>query len=467
VAQPAPPVQQPTLSLGQALALQTAVAAAEPAIGAAVVDSPALAAWMLRRRFMVAGMAATRLAQMEKVLHQAHQAAIASGKPVDPAEVERQLNAVLASPSVPGGVAGGPAASSASNVGQTEVSAAIAGAHEHVYREAGVSQHLWLTAADEKVCPECAANEAAGPVVLGLPFPGGVAFPPQHPRCRCTTTPADAESVPGYASAAEQQPLRWWGWPDVSLDEEQRLQNKAAWEHELRGAHGEWGAVQGAVSAPAVPRTPQSAGFSGPLAAKVKLGGDAEHWGELAKSLNSIPAPLQERMNQAIGEIDLMHEIPKTGALADMQGTLAGVYLAGQHGWGDAAPRGKGNGLLQLQTEPDSSGTVLHEAMHALDEADDYPSDKLKWRFLAHKIRHAVGTKSAPEFQSNGSGHDSQRAAEELFAELASQVLAGNQSFDLDPARGGYTFHGGGALVPPDLAAEVRSYFSALGVSAP
>jgi SPP1 gp7 family putative phage head morphogenesis protein len=231
-----------------------------------------------RRHRYVGSMAGTRLAQMASVLHQAQQQAMRTGTPADPAAIEQQLRAVLAGPKIvtandadvshvahgPAqrenvshhgdgqetrasqslhGAPGGPAQSSASNVGQTEVSAAVAGAAHHAYREAGVAQHEWLTAEDEKVCPICAANEAAGPVTLGLPFPSGDIIPPAHPRCRCTTTPSEAQSAEPYAEQQEQQPLRWYGWPDTSLEEEARLQNKGwatAWLHEARGADGKW-----------------------------------------------------------------------------------------------------------------------------------------------------------------------------------------------------------------------------------
>ena len=234
-----------------------------------LLTHPALAQWMQNRRdAYLNSIAGTRIAQLVNVLRGAQQTALRTGKPADPAKIEQQLNAVLAGPKIAvqahgsnasqavygtahvphedqahHGAGGGPAQSSASNVGQTEVSAAVAGAAHHAYREAGVAEHEWVTAQDAKVCPICAANEAAGPVVLGMPFPSGDLTPPGHPRCRCAAMPADAASVPEYVEQQEQQPLRWYGWPATSLEEEARLQNKGwddAWLHELRGGHGEW-----------------------------------------------------------------------------------------------------------------------------------------------------------------------------------------------------------------------------------
>lgn len=145
-----------------------------------VVTMPALAAWIILRRPMINSMTGTRLAQLATVLQRAQQAAQA-GTPVNVDALEQQLTAVLQTP--PPGMPSGPAAGSAGNVGLTEISAAMAGAQQHVYTDAGVVEHIWVTARDDKVCPVCHANAAQGPVSIGLPFTGGVTAPPQHPRC--------------------------------------------------------------------------------------------------------------------------------------------------------------------------------------------------------------------------------------------------------------------------------------------
>ena len=43
----------------------------------------------------------------------------------------------------------------------------------------------WLTANDDKVCPDCVANEGAGEIELDESFPSVHQTPPEHPNCRC------------------------------------------------------------------------------------------------------------------------------------------------------------------------------------------------------------------------------------------------------------------------------------------
>ena len=217
--QPAPPQQQAPPPQPSPL---------DVLIAALLLTSPALAAFMMRRRERyVPGMTGTRLAQMAAVLRQFQQQA-AEGNPPDPQQVQQKLDEVLTAPS--------PAA----NAGQTEVSAAIGEAAHEVYRaDPDVDYAEWLTADDERVCPACMANEAAGPVAIGHPFPSGHLAPPGHPRCRCALTPSDYHAVPAYQAQQENATERWWGWPDVSLDEERRLQNKATYKVGPKGyIHG-------------------------------------------------------------------------------------------------------------------------------------------------------------------------------------------------------------------------------------
>lgn len=75
-------------------------------------------------------------------------------------------------------------------IARTEIARAFSAGASAVYAAAHVPEVLWLTSGDSRVCPHCAANEAAGPVSLGKPFPGGAIAPPQHPRCRCILIPA-------------------------------------------------------------------------------------------------------------------------------------------------------------------------------------------------------------------------------------------------------------------------------------
>lgn len=259
---------------------------------------------------------------------------------------------------------------------------------------------------------------------------------------------------------------------EPTLSGQIELSWRDAWRTEPRGRGGEWEAASGAVTATAqsaAPATPQAAGFRGPLASKVVLGGDPADWPEIAGALNSIPAPLAQRMAGTVGRIELHSSIPMPDDLGgEVQGSLAGLYTPGRHGWASEDGLGKGNGRLQIRTEPDIASTALHEAMHGLDEADGYPSDKLKWRLLCIRIRHEMGTRSAPEFQSNGTGIDSRRSAEELRAELAAQVLGGAAQFDLDPVRGGKVYHTGPRpILSAQLADEVRAQLAAEGITAP
>jgi hypothetical protein len=59
-----------------------------------------------------------------------------------------------------------------------------------VYEALDVAEVRWVTEADNRVCPICDANSAAGPVKLGDPFPSGDPAPPAHPRCRCAVIPS-------------------------------------------------------------------------------------------------------------------------------------------------------------------------------------------------------------------------------------------------------------------------------------
>jgi Phage portal protein len=52
----------------------------------------------------------------------------------------------------------------------------------------GVTQYEWVTAGGAKVCAQCEANEAVGPIEIGKSFPYGTA-PPAHPYCRCALLP--------------------------------------------------------------------------------------------------------------------------------------------------------------------------------------------------------------------------------------------------------------------------------------
>lgn len=71
----------------------------------------------------------------------------------------------------------------------TELNRATSAAAQAEYLAEGMTSNEWMNARDQRVCPRCKANEDAGPVPIGEPFPSGDAHPPAHPRCRCGLLP--------------------------------------------------------------------------------------------------------------------------------------------------------------------------------------------------------------------------------------------------------------------------------------
>jgi len=67
----------------------------------------------------------------------------------------------------------------------------------------------WVTQGDELVSVECRANEAAGWIKVGDPFPSGRSTIPQHPNCRCANTyrtapVSDIDPLEGIGDEAAQ-----------------------------------------------------------------------------------------------------------------------------------------------------------------------------------------------------------------------------------------------------------------------
>ncbi|MDT0435612.1 MULTISPECIES: phage minor head protein [Streptomyces] len=77
----------------------------------------------------------------------------------------------------------------AERVAVTEIARAVSAASLNTYRANGVRQKSWFTAVDERVCPVCMNNEAAGAIPLSQQFPSGHGIPPGHPSCRCVLMP--------------------------------------------------------------------------------------------------------------------------------------------------------------------------------------------------------------------------------------------------------------------------------------
>ncbi len=80
-------------------------------------------------------------------------------------------------------------ASRAAIIARTETTRAYSLGSIAAFQVSGVVDRLeWLTAQDEKTCPECSALD--GRVTdMGKAFDGGVMFPPAHPNCRCALLP--------------------------------------------------------------------------------------------------------------------------------------------------------------------------------------------------------------------------------------------------------------------------------------
>lgn len=81
-------------------------------------------------------------------------------------------------------------ASRADAVATTEITRASGAGALSTYLQQGVTLGRWATEGDNRVCPRCLANAAAGPVPIGQPYPSGDVSPPCHTRDRCAILPA-------------------------------------------------------------------------------------------------------------------------------------------------------------------------------------------------------------------------------------------------------------------------------------
>lgn len=71
----------------------------------------------------------------------------------------------------------------------TEVSRASSAASLERYRGNGVDAKSWMTASDQRVCPECEEDGQQGDIPIGDYFQDGSDAPPGHPTCRCSIAP--------------------------------------------------------------------------------------------------------------------------------------------------------------------------------------------------------------------------------------------------------------------------------------
>lgn len=78
----------------------------------------------------------------------------------------------------------------AKKIAVTEVTRAMALVAQLLYHRAGHRYVRWITENDNRVCPSCQMNQDAGDWPLGVPFPSGAPYPPDHPGCRCAVVPA-------------------------------------------------------------------------------------------------------------------------------------------------------------------------------------------------------------------------------------------------------------------------------------
>lgn len=74
----------------------------------------------------------------------------------------------------------------------TEIGVYTGMSAQEYYLANSVAWVVWQTMDDGRECAICLANEDAGPVLLGQPFPSGHTAPPVHPKCseRCAIIPS-------------------------------------------------------------------------------------------------------------------------------------------------------------------------------------------------------------------------------------------------------------------------------------
>ncbi len=122
----------------------------------------------------IQSVAATRVDELGRALAEA----LANGD--SPATLAGVLRGILLDPSW------------ADMVAVTEINRAVSAATLATYREMGVGAKGWMTAADDRVCPNiCEPNAIDGAIPLDASFTSGDTAPPGHPLCRCALDAAD------------------------------------------------------------------------------------------------------------------------------------------------------------------------------------------------------------------------------------------------------------------------------------
>lgn len=76
-------------------------------------------------------------------------------------------------------------------IAQTEVTRLMSEGAAGLYNAGNVLQVKWLTEPPDP-CEACIANREASKNgwPIGVPFPSGALYPPDHPNCRCAVVPA-------------------------------------------------------------------------------------------------------------------------------------------------------------------------------------------------------------------------------------------------------------------------------------
>lgn len=137
-------------------------------------DGAGLARLLDESGVIIQSIAATRLDELGVALAEALENGTA------PATLARTLRDILDDPRW------------AEMVAVTEINRAVSAATLATYREMGVGAKGWMTAADDRVCPNiCEPNGIGGAIPLDAAFTSGDLAPPGHPLCRCALDAAD------------------------------------------------------------------------------------------------------------------------------------------------------------------------------------------------------------------------------------------------------------------------------------
>jgi septal ring factor EnvC (AmiA/AmiB activator) len=84
-------------------------------------------------------------------------------------------------------------------IANTEGRQATSTAREVEALERGGKYKHWITTPDERLCDQCAGNEAAGVIPIDESFPDGSDRTPAHPNCRCSIAYVTTERGKGIA----------------------------------------------------------------------------------------------------------------------------------------------------------------------------------------------------------------------------------------------------------------------------